>query len=595
MPEDLPPEFNDILRSGVVGLIAKINIEGLPVGGVLSFIIGLLWPESDTSEKTWNSIKKYAESMMKQALDRERTDRLSKRLEGLRSVARLYRDTSLSSKQKGQYLTSLMSNLALFEPDYWDDRTPEQMFPLFASFGTLWIFALAEQAFFYKEVYHEDDPDAGKHRETLDRNITKYTKAAQAMFDNLYSWRFSLLQIKESQARYATQSESTWTFVDNYDNFTETHRSGDWGHSWHNPAGQRVVEAVAADRVSQINAGFVENLQSMLSIAELWEYVNPRIPRPLKVYTIANEGPWGGMDGAPFMHKPPGAQSRISRIRVRHGSVVDCLEIFYDGQSAGIHGNPKGGALAELELEHDEYVVEVSGRSGIFFDQIYFITNKQRRVGGGGSAGGAPFVAKGHGSWEGISLFAVGGRSDERRLTALKLQWKHLTAMPTYVPTYKREGKALSSSTNLQLKAKDGDFVSNFVEEYSGYAARWLYWPKHGAVPITLQFHLADKDGISPAAALSNNDVVQIWTSEPKAKDHPYLGKYTSDFVYYYAKTPGERRQLWELIKMIPSDGPILFGEKVYLRNVEECNYLFPADDNYLGSRSEPYAWECVR
>jgi hypothetical protein len=39
---------------------------------------------------------------------------------------------------------------------------------------------------------------------------------------------------------------------------------------------------------------------------------------------------------------PPGDAALIKKIRVRHGSVVECLEIFNEDQSGGAHGNPKG-------------------------------------------------------------------------------------------------------------------------------------------------------------------------------------------------------------------------------------------------------------
>src|SRR5258707_14287057 len=126
MTDGLPPQFNDTLRSGVLTLISKINIEGVPVGGILSYVIGLLWPESDTSENTWLSIKNYAEAMMDHKLDKARTERLTNRLQGLQSIARTYAETSMTSEQKGQLLTSLMTHLLVIEPDFWYARNPEQ-------------------------------------------------------------------------------------------------------------------------------------------------------------------------------------------------------------------------------------------------------------------------------------------------------------------------------------------------------------------------------------------------------------------------------------------------------------------------------------
>lgn len=102
---------------------------------------------------------------------------------------------------------------------------------------------------------------------------------------------------------------------------------------------------------------------------------------------MTGQGAIGGIAGAVFVDEPP-STSRISHINVRNGQggVVDCLELFHDGKSAGAHGNPGGGDLSELSLGEDETIVEIWGRCGLFVDQLHFNTNKDRTVGGGVSA-----------------------------------------------------------------------------------------------------------------------------------------------------------------------------------------------------------------
>lgn len=591
MSPDALPDFNNTLRQGVLGVVDQLTAE-LPGGGVLSFIIGLLWPESDTSEQTWNSIKQYAEKMVTKAIDRERTEALAKRMAGFQKLASTYRDTSMASKQKGQYLTTLLSAFDLFEPDFWDQRCPEQMLPLFTSFGTLWIFALAEQAFFYEAVYHEPDADAAKHLARLHEEIKKYTDGAQATYDRLLAWRFGLLEVKEWQWVYTTQSESEWTFTDNYDGYTiSSGRGGDWGYSYHFPAGQLQIEQIAANRVAQINGDFVENLQALLAVAQLWQYADPSVPRPLSQSVVTSQGPIGGLGGAEFQDQPPKDTSRISRIRIRHGGqVVECLELFYDGVSGGAHGNPKGERLEELELAEDERVVKVAGCSGSFIDAIEFTTDKQRSVKGGGT-GGSPFSSAGIGSWVDARLFSVSGRSDPLRLTSLSMQWRHKSALPAYIPTYKRNGKAIPAASTIRLQAKDGNYISALVEEYSPKAAAKEYFPKVGKSAVGLQLRPGNP---AAAATLADRQAVGLFTTETKAGEYTALGKYSSATTYYYTPSPGERRQLWVIIKVIPSDGPVLFGEGFYLRNLEECSYLYPTDGEYVGTRWEPYAWEAL-
>ena len=160
MTQELPP-FNDELRSGVLGLIGKLNVDGVPVGGFVSLIVGLFWPEADKSEETWQSIKKYAEALVAGAIDKAEIERLTNRLEGLKKVASEYGKTSLTSSEKGPRLVSLLTGLDTFEHDFWSETNPEKMFPLFTTFGTLMISALAEQAFYYDKIDPKGDPGRG--------------------------------------------------------------------------------------------------------------------------------------------------------------------------------------------------------------------------------------------------------------------------------------------------------------------------------------------------------------------------------------------------------------------------------------------------
>lgn len=590
MAQDSFPDFNDILRDGVIGVVGQINPEGLPVGGVLGFVIGLVWPATDTSTKTWESIKEYAEKLVKRAIDDAHFEDLNNRIEGIKNVANAYRREPMGASNKGGHLTSLLTALDLFEPDFFSKRNPERMFPLFTSFATLRVFALAEQALYYEQVYGTPDTNAAAHLEELRSTIKKYTTAAQALFDRLCLWRFGLLKVEwYDEYRFAAPSDTAWRITDEYDGFTVD-------------ASDHYVNATVGARVAAINKDFVEGLHNTLAVARLWAYADPTTPRPL-VSKVSVDGPFGGASGTAFDDKPPGGSSRITRIRVRHGGVVDLIELFYDGTSAGAHGNRTGGSESVLDLADDEWVVQASGRSGLFVDQIRFTTNKDRTIGGGGD-GGTPF-SSGRTRWVDARLVRVTGRSDEHRVAQLSFEWKHTGAdVPRYVPSYKLDAKPLKANRLLHLKAPNGKYLSSLVEEFSGRAAANEYFPTMGATAVGLEFHVpAGQVG----QTLSDRQRVWVVTSERKAKGYDYLGKFSSENVYYYAFTPadgfgsgflspeeraqGDKRQVWEVIKVIPSDGEVMFGEHIYLRNVRERTYLCPSDNGYLSSHRQPCAW----
>jgi hypothetical protein len=187
---------------------------------------------------------------------------------------------------------------------------------------------------------------------------------------------------------------------------------------------------------------------------------------------------------------------------------------------------------------------------------------------------------------------AADGGGSRRRVTGLSLQWKHLSSMPDYVASWKRNAQPIVPSTNIHLKARapgasDPTFVSALEETYDTSSARQEYFPRHGADPVALQLRLP-----SGGENLSNKDAVQIWTTESAAGSFACLGKYKGNDACYYTATDGDLEQQWYPIKMVPSDGPVVLGEQVYLRNRDGHWHLAPDDNGYLGTSSAPYAWE---
>lgn len=71
------------------------------------------------------------------------------------------------------------------------------------------------------------------------------------------------------------------------------------------------------------------------------------------------------------------------------------------------------------------------------------------------------------------------------------------------------------------------------------------------------------------------------------------LGSFSTVQASCYSPNHGER-QMWSVVKMIPSDGPILTGDNVLLPNVDAGIYLAIDDVGYLVSWAEPSVWKVV-
>jgi len=115
---------------------------------------------------------------------------------------------------------------------------------------------------------------------------------------------------------------------------------------------------------------------------------------------------WGGIEGKPFVDN---STKPIKAIRVRCSRYIDSIQLQY----AGVWGTPHGGTdgvLHTIELDKDEWIVGVEGRSGLYVDKLIFITNKDRVLGGCGGTGGHYFSET---APEGMKLIGISGKSDK--------------------------------------------------------------------------------------------------------------------------------------------------------------------------------------
>jgi len=102
-------------------------------------------------------------------------------------------------------------------------------------------------------------------------------------------------------------------------------------------------------------------------------------------------GPSGGRGGGPF--SDPWTDYAISRVVVRHGVLVDSLQIQADPTALGVHGG-NGGRSAVFQLDRDEWLTEVSGvcgphdGDGFYVTAVYFGTSNGRYSDAYGRGGG---------------------------------------------------------------------------------------------------------------------------------------------------------------------------------------------------------------
>jgi hypothetical protein len=150
-------------------------------------------------------------------------------------------------------------------------------------------------------------------------------------------------------------------------------------------------------------------------------------------------------------------------------------------------------------------------------------------------------------------------------------------------------GPPLEYGKRFRLKAANGKYVSKFEDKHSAPSWTDEYFSTLGTDNVELQFMLPPNQGLPGGgnASIAASAQIRIMSTEAGLGKHKYLGKFKPDCVYYYDEGYGE--QLWRVVKLVPSDGPIHAGEEVFLVNVSSGHYLASRGDRYMGTSEQPY------
>jgi Jacalin-like lectin domain/Phosphatidylinositol-specific phospholipase C, X domain len=120
---------------------------------------------------------------------------------------------------------------------------------------------------------------------------------------------------------------------------------------------------------------------------------NILVTRALKISNQKSDAHGGG-GGSEFTDTPPQG-SRLSRIVLRSGSVIDALQLEWtraDGRVVhGIKHGGEGGSEHVITLAANEKVTRIDGRSGAMVDSLTFHTNTGKTYGPFGGNGGGSF------------------------------------------------------------------------------------------------------------------------------------------------------------------------------------------------------------
>lgn len=134
---------------------------------------------------------------------------------------------------------------------------------------------------------------------------------------------------------------------------------------------------------------------------------------------VIEDGPYGGYGGIPWTDgSGVNRNGYITAIEIRAQSEIDAIRARYGDTWGEWHGG-SGGQYHAFELEPDELIQIVQGRSDKRTDQIEFITNLGHVFGPYGGSGGKAWVS----ARPGCALAYLSG-SAENRLDSLTLHYE---------------------------------------------------------------------------------------------------------------------------------------------------------------------------
>ncbi len=97
----------------------------------------------------------------------------------------------------------------------------------------------------------------------------------------------------------------------------------------------------------------------------------------------------GGGGGTAFNDEPlfaPG--SRVARVTIRTGTLVDSVQMTHENRSGNLvdlpHHGGFGGMEQSIDLAANEHIVQIDGRYGNVVDSISIRTSNGRVLSGGG-------------------------------------------------------------------------------------------------------------------------------------------------------------------------------------------------------------------
>lgn len=371
-------ETNNMVRTGVIGIVGMIP----DVGKALGAVIGFFWKDTTLSDM-WSQMQSYVEARIKSAL-------LAKTLEDMRlevkSVLEQINNIKKDPKAlKGEDLKTQYRVLLGIATRY--ENKPPEALPYLINFGTMYIIVCRTLLVSHRELFGHEPTAAEKkfYQDNLDEAIMSMTAKARQMREELVRRRMQTVTVNITGSDQQGSTTNRGIAEDTYDGWKLewTYSTGRTTYGTRDYADR--AKAVHSNRVQQARTQFESEMDVLLLPTELWQDLNPE-NTPLRTALIRKEV---NNFGGPFAHNPFTAVTtgRLTKVKIFTSDGRLCgIEMFHNNISQGVKG--AAGHAAELALPDGEHITSVWGFGQNQIDGIWFGTNKGRVAGGGATHAG---------------------------------------------------------------------------------------------------------------------------------------------------------------------------------------------------------------
>lgn len=350
--EELFATLSNDLEDAVGALINLIP----DIGGFLGDVMEIFWPSSSNINLIWESIQRYVLKAVYTGVESSVMSSIEDEFEGILNAIKLYQNDGLYNEYDG--LCQLLADRAAYftyNPSYPASQYPTQKLPYTCSYFTIALAIYSARWRYFDQIY-ASAPWYGTEG-------AQKREAFKTALDTLLGDATAALKVMTKQAFLEQQA---------------------WAQA------QSRFNDVEAFLYTQ---QFAVNTLGWLALSFMWPCFGSTGQLPVQSVVHALTGPFGGarnVSGGSHAKDAATNDQDITRILLRSGSRIDCLQIWLDGVAQPIRGAVGGDNICDVTLSQGEYVIAAFGYGGNIdagsMNQIYFRTNLGRQFGGGAPA-----------------------------------------------------------------------------------------------------------------------------------------------------------------------------------------------------------------